>query len=71
MRGRNRWFFLAMLLVAAPLSGQTISVTSLMTPQEFHAAGLHKLTPEELAALNGWLQGFTLRVMGLAQNSTT
>jgi len=28
-----------------------------MTPQEFQAAGLNKLTPEELAALNTWLIG--------------
>jgi hypothetical protein len=28
-----------------------------MTPQEFQNAGLNKLTPEELAALNAWLTG--------------
>ena len=28
-----------------------------MTPQEFQAAGLNKLSPEELAALNAWLTG--------------
>jgi hypothetical protein len=29
-----------------------------MTPSEFKAAGLEKLTPAELAKLNGWLQGY-------------
>jgi hypothetical protein len=28
-----------------------------MTPEEFKAAGLNKLTPEELARLNSWIQG--------------
>ena len=32
-----------------------------MTPEEFAAAGLGKLSPEELAALNAWLRG-TLQV---------
>ncbi len=29
-----------------------------MTPSEFKAAGLEKLSPAELAKLNGWLQGY-------------
>ncbi len=29
-----------------------------MSPSEFKAAGLEKLTPAELAKLNGWLQGY-------------
>jgi hypothetical protein len=29
-----------------------------MTPSEFKADGLEKLTPAELAKLNGWLQGY-------------
>ncbi len=29
-----------------------------MTPQEFKAAGLEKLSPGELAKLNAWLQGY-------------
>lgn len=32
------------------------SVEERMTGQEFTATGLHKLTPEELAALNAWLR---------------
>ncbi len=37
----------------APASG---SVQEQMTAAEFNAAGLSKLTPQELAALNAWLQ---------------
>jgi hypothetical protein len=29
-----------------------------MTPEQFKAAGLNKLTPDELAKLNAWLQGY-------------
>ena len=29
-----------------------------MTPEEFRGAGLGKLTPNELAKLNAWLQGY-------------
>jgi hypothetical protein len=29
-----------------------------MTPEEFKAAGLNKLSPDELANLNNWLQGY-------------
>jgi hypothetical protein len=34
---------------------QTPPVEQQMTPEEFKAAGLDKLTPEELARLNAWL----------------
>jgi hypothetical protein len=30
-----------------------------MTPEEFNASGLSKLTPDELAALNAWLIRYT------------
>ena len=33
-------------------------VQQIMTPEEFKAAGLNKLSPEELAKLNAWLQGY-------------
>jgi hypothetical protein len=29
-----------------------------MTPEEFRAAGLNKLSPDELQKLNAWLQGY-------------
>jgi len=34
-----------------------------MTPEEFKAAGLQKLSPEELAKLNAWLQGYREQVV--------
>lgn len=43
---------LALPLAAAEFS----SLEERMTDSEFKAAGLDKLTPEELAALNAWLQ---------------
>jgi hypothetical protein len=33
-------------------------IQQIMTPEEFKAAGLGKLTPDELAKLNAWLQGY-------------
>jgi hypothetical protein len=33
-------------------------IQKIMSPEEFKAAGLHKLTPDELAKLNAWLQGY-------------
>lgn len=41
------------LAQAAPMQG---NVEEQMSPEEFNAAGLGKLTPQELAALNAWLQ---------------
>jgi hypothetical protein len=38
-----------------PVSGD---IQQMMTPEEFKAAGLGKLSPEELAKLNAWLQGY-------------
>jgi hypothetical protein len=37
---------------------ETGGIQQAMTPEEFKAAGLEKLTPSELAKLNAWLQGF-------------
>ncbi len=48
----------AALAQAAP---DTRPIEQRMTANEFDAAGLHKLSPEELAALNAWLRG-TLQV---------
>ena len=33
-------------------------IEQIMTPGEFKAAGLNKLSPEELQKLNAWLQGY-------------
>jgi hypothetical protein len=34
------------------------SIQEMMTPEEFKAAGLNKLTPDELQKLDAWLQGY-------------
>jgi hypothetical protein len=34
------------------------SIQQMMSPGEFKAAGLNKLSPEELEKLNAWLQGY-------------
>ena len=34
------------------------NIQQAMTPEEFKAAGLNKLSPEELQKLNAWLQGY-------------
>ena len=55
---------LALLLAcsaAAAAQEQTPPIQQQMTPEEFHAAGLDKLSPEELARLNAWL-GRTISV---------
>lgn len=44
----------ALLLCAAPLAAQN-AIERQMTPEEFEAAGLNKLSAEELARLNAWL----------------
>ena len=44
----------ALLLVAAPAAAQQ-AIEAEMTPEEFKAAGLDKLSAEELARLNAWL----------------
>jgi hypothetical protein len=33
-------------------------IQQMMTPEEFKAAGLNKLSPEELQKLDAWLQGY-------------
>lgn len=50
---------LALILALAPMVLQAQSFSSLeerMSESEFQAAGLDKLSPEELAALNAWLR---------------
>lgn len=62
-----RTALLALLLVfATPFAfaqdaGDSRPIEQRMSPEEFAAAGLDKLSPQELAALNAWLRG-TLKV---------
>ena len=51
-------FLAALLLVAAPAAAQQ-AIEARMTPEEFKAAGLDKLSAAELARLNAWL-GLTI-----------
>ncbi len=37
---------------------EAAGIQQAMTPEEFKAAGLEKLSPTELAKLNAWLQGY-------------
>ena len=45
----------ALLFVAAPAAAQQQAIENQMTPEEFKAAGLDKLSSGELARLNAWL----------------
>ena len=64
-RPLHAWSLLALGLALAtsatvaaaqsPAPGATL-MEQRMTPEEFKAAGLHKLSPEELAALQEWMQ---------------
>jgi hypothetical protein len=44
--------------VAAAREQISGSIQQMMTPEEFKAAGLNKLSPEELQKLDAWLQGY-------------
>ena len=48
---------LSALAGGTALAQQFSTLEERMTLSEFKAAGLEKLTPEELAALNSWLAG--------------
>ena len=56
--------FLALTLAFGLSLGTTFAqeeaagIQQQMTPEEFKAAGLEKLSPTELAKLNAWLQGY-------------
>lgn len=58
---RLRPFWNPLMLVAAlalaPAAHAQKPLEEQMTPAQFKAAGLDKLTPQELATLNAWLQG--------------
>jgi hypothetical protein len=53
--------FCALLSSASPARAArdvTDDIQQMMSPEEFNAAGLNKLSPDELAKLNAWLQGY-------------
>ncbi len=49
------------LAPAASAQDEAGGIQQAMTPEEFKAAGLEKLSPVELAKLNAWLQGFRVK----------
>ena len=46
-------------------------IQQIMTPEEFKAAGLNKLSPDELAKLNAWLQGYRQTTEQAAEKKAT
>jgi hypothetical protein len=48
---------LALLLIGAASAAEFSSVEERMSREQFHAAGLDKLSAEELKTLNDWLRG--------------
>jgi hypothetical protein len=57
----RRVFGLALCLVAFhALAGDVPTLEERMSKDEFHAAGLDKLSPQELKALNDWLGGHAI-----------
>ena len=51
---------LVSLLCGASLAAdKPLDVRDVMTASQFHATGLDKLTPEQMAAFNAWLAGYT------------
>ncbi len=45
-------------IASARAQDDSAGIQQAMTPQEYKAAGLEKLSPAELAKLNAWLQGY-------------
>ena len=56
---------------AAFAQAQTGDIQQAMTPGEFKAAGLEKLTPSELTKLNAWLQGYREQAVKVAEKKAT
>src|SRR5215831_7592580 len=48
---------LAVLLTGAAAAAEFSSLEERMSQAQFHAAGLDKLSPQELKTLNDWLRG--------------
>jgi hypothetical protein len=46
-----------------PKESPRVDVREFMTAHEFKSAGLEKLSPDELQALNQWLEKFMLRIL--------
>jgi hypothetical protein len=59
-----RYFILAIGILTFAVPGRAAreemsgNIQQMMSPGEFKAAGLNKLSPDELEKLNAWLQGY-------------
>ena len=60
-RFRTGTALLLACLSFAVLADERPDVRTLMTPEEFEAAGLGKLSPAEIEALNRWVLRFTVK----------
>jgi hypothetical protein len=47
------------------------NIQEMMTPEEFRAAGLNKLSPDELQKLDAWLQGYRQATEQTAEKKAT
>jgi len=60
----TRYVTLTFLLILSSVSPAVaaqdtgVGIQQIMSPEEFQAAGLNKLSPEELQKLDAWLQGY-------------
>lgn len=54
--------------VLAQEQGSRINVQSLMTTEEFRLAGLHRLAPAELDAMDAWFARTALRIIAASQS---
>ena len=62
--------FVLLLVTQAVLAQESFStIEERMTGKEFSAAGLSKLTPEELSALNEWLRSHSVATLDTARNT--
>jgi hypothetical protein len=52
-------FAFGLVLLCGVAHAEGPDIRTLMTAEEFHAAGLDKLSPEEIDAVNGWLVRYT------------
>ncbi len=60
------------IAISASVAGQSAfsSLEEQMNGKEFNAAGLEKLTPDELAALNKWIRSRSLATLDAGQSVT-
>jgi hypothetical protein len=52
------WAILSSAVPSRAARDVTDDIQQMMSPEEFKAAGLNKLSADELAKLNAWLQGY-------------